>query len=125
MQSSIQNHDHTENLQETLQNSGKHENDEDELKCDTGDVIQENKRTQADCLDEEEHTENQNQKRQDIPSLFKCSICLKISDDPRTLHCLHSFCKKCLENFVAGKREDKLRCPACRCQFTADKEGNY
>lgn len=32
MQSSTQNHDHIENLQETLQNSGKHENDEDELK---------------------------------------------------------------------------------------------
>ena len=124
-QSSTQHDVPTENLQETSQTSEKHENNEDEVTFDTGDVIQEEKRTQTDCLDKEEQAENQNQKRQDIPSLFKCSICLKTSDDPRTLHCLHSFCKKCLENFVAGNREDKLRCPACRCQFTVNKEGNY
>ena len=61
--------------------------------------------------------------RQDLKSLLECSVCLETFDDPRTLHCLHSFCKKCLENFVEGKREDELNCPVCRCKFTLDKEG--
>ena len=61
--------------------------------------------------------------RQDLKNLLECSICLKTFDDPRTLHCLHSFCKKCLENFVDGKHKDELHCPVCRCQFTLDKQG--
>ena len=61
--------------------------------------------------------------RQDLKSLLECSICLKTFDSPRTLHCLHSFCKKCLENFVEGKPEDELNCPVCRCKFTLNKEG--
>ena len=61
--------------------------------------------------------------RQDLTSLLECSVCLEIFDDPRTLHCLYSFCKKCLENFVKGKPKDQLNCPVCRCKFTLDKEG--
>jgi hypothetical protein len=61
--------------------------------------------------------------RQDLKNLLECSICLETFDDPRTLLCLHSFCKKCLENFVDGKREDELNCPVCRCNFTLNEEG--
>ena len=61
--------------------------------------------------------------RQDLKNLLECSICLETFDDPRTLLCLHSFCKKCLENFVDGKREDELNCPVCRCKFTLNEEG--
>lgn len=77
----------------------------------------------ADCLGEEKHLQDQNQKKQDLPSILECSVCLKAFEDPRTLHCLHSFCKKCLENFVEEKREDELNCPVCCCKFTLDKEG--
>ena len=55
--------------------------------------------------------------KQDLKSLLECSICLETFDDPRTLPCLHSFCKKCLENFVNGKCEDELNCPVCRRKF--------
>ena len=55
--------------------------------------------------------------KQDLKSLLECSICLETFDDPRTLPCLHSFCKRCLENFVNGKCEDELNCPVCRCKF--------
>ena len=58
---------------------------------------------------------------QNLKRLMECSICLEIFDDPRTLPCQHSFCKKCLENFVDGKREDELNCPVCRCNFTLNK----
>ena len=61
--------------------------------------------------------------RQDLKSLLECSICLETFDDPRTLACLHSFCKKCLENFVDGKCEDELNCPVCRSKFTINEEG--
>ena len=92
----------------------------------TGDNFPDNQSStsQENCNDKEEHIKDQNdQKRQDLTSLLECSVCLKTFDDPRTLHCLHSFCKKCLENFVEGKREDELNCPVCHCKFTLDKEG--
>ena len=58
---------------------------------------------------------------QDLKRLLECSICLETFDDPRTLPCLHSFCKKCLENFVDGKRDDELNCPVCRGKFTLNE----
>ena len=58
---------------------------------------------------------------QDLKRLMECSICLETFDDPRTLPCLHSFCKKCLENFVDGKRDDELNCPVCRGKFTLNE----
>ena len=61
--------------------------------------------------------------RQHLKSLLECSICLETFEEPRTLPCLHSFCKKCLENFVDGKRDSELNCPVCRCKFTLNKEG--
>ena len=63
--------------------------------------------------------------KQDLKTLLECSICLVTFDDPRTLPCLHSFCKKCLENFVDGKCEDELNCPLCRSKFALNKEGKY
>ena len=60
--------------------------------------------------------------RQDLKSLLECSICLETFEEPRTLPCLHSFCTKCLENFVAGKSDDELNCPVCRSKFVLNKE---
>ena len=62
--------------------------------------------------------------RQDLKSLLECLICLETFDDPRTLPCLHSFCKKCLEDFVEGKHKDELNCPVCRCKFSLN-EGKH
>ena len=59
----------------------------------------------------------------DLERLLECSICLTTFDEPRTLHCLHSFCKQCLEKFVADKSDDDLRCPVCRCKFTLNERG--
>ena len=47
-----------------------------------------------------------------IESLVTCSICLEKMVDPRTLSCLHSFCKSCLEHVEAYGR--RLSCPLCR-----------
>ena len=58
-----------------------------------------------------------------LKSLLECSVCLGTFNDPRTLPCLHSFCKICLENCVNGKRRDNLHCPVCRCKFTLSEKG--
>jgi hypothetical protein len=63
--------------------------------------------------------------RQDLKSLLECSICLETFEDhARTLPYLHSFCKKCLENFGDGKHEDELNCPVCRGKFTLNEGKN-
>ncbi|XP_028411863.1 E3 ubiquitin-protein ligase TRIM56-like [Dendronephthya gigantea] len=59
----------------------------------------------------------------DLKNLLECSICLETFDDPRTLSCLHSFCRKCLETFVDGKPQNELNCPVCRTNFTLSKDG--
>ena len=61
--------------------------------------------------------------KRELKSLLECPICLETFDDPRTLPCLHSFCMKCLENFVERKHEADFKCPVCRCKFTLDEEG--
>ncbi|EGT33659.1 hypothetical protein CAEBREN_21978 [Caenorhabditis brenneri] len=40
----------------------------------------------------------------------QCTICYDIIVDPHTLRCQHSFCKKCIDQFLPANR----RCPACQ-----------
>ncbi|CAF0722879.1 unnamed protein product [Brachionus calyciflorus] len=42
---------------------------------------------------------------------LKCSICLELFQNPRTLNCQHSFCSKCLEPLA---KEKIFACPQCR-----------
>jgi hemerythrin-like domain-containing protein len=65
-------------------------------------------------------------------TLLECSICTETLTEPRTLSCFHSFCKHCLENFVATHRKKAVKakakvpevfeCPVCRTGFHV-KEG--
>ena len=41
-----------------------------------------------------------------------CKLCGGYYRDPRLLHCLHTFCKSCLD-FVVKQNEDKTTCPTC------------
>ena len=53
-----------------------------------------------------------------------CSICSSLLEEPKTLPCLHSFCRGCLDGLVQkgpsdggdpeGTRNEKLPCPLCR-----------
>ncbi|XP_056020287.1 E3 ubiquitin-protein ligase TRIM56-like [Ostrea edulis] len=56
-----------------------------------------------------------------------CSICFEIFKDPKTLPCLHSFCKGCIDDFTK-KRENtnEHTCPVCResFQLSDDFAGN-
>ncbi|XP_019646862.1 PREDICTED: LOW QUALITY PROTEIN: uncharacterized protein LOC109487324 [Branchiostoma belcheri] len=56
---------------------------------------------------------------------LECTICLESYKDPKILPCLHTFCKACLEKFVAkqGEAKDKFPCPTCRIQTVLPEGG--
>ena len=47
---------------------------------------------------------------------LNCSICLDIYDDPKILHCFHTYCRKCLVKLVVRDQHGdlSLTCPICR-----------
>ena len=51
-----------------------------------------------------------------VENQLDCSICLDTYTDPRLLHCLHVFCRKCLVKLVEKdqKGQHYLTCPICR-----------
>ena len=56
----------------------------------------------------------------DVPrseDLYDCQVCLlyMMDQNPRTLHCLHTFCEKCLEKLLNNKT---IQCPTCRAVTT-------
>lgn len=53
-----------------------------------------------------------------------CSICFEIYKEPKTLQCLHSFCKNCID-CIAKKADGKAehQCPLCREIFILPKGG--
>lgn len=49
--------------------------------------------------------------------LTNCSICLETFKDPKYLICLHTFCKKCLSDYISTQVQEGSRgfpCPVCR-----------
>ncbi len=61
-----------------------------------------------------------------MEELLTCSFCKQTLNEPRTLPCFHSFCKKCLliytriqrrEARKEGRDEHLFNCPTCRTQF--------
>ena len=64
-----------------------------------------------------------------MKELLTCCICDETLKEPRTLGCFHSFCKKCLGEYVGSQRKkakkgDELLfdCPLCRTQFQLKQE---
>ncbi|XP_071953592.1 E3 ubiquitin-protein ligase TRIM56-like [Antedon mediterranea] len=51
-----------------------------------------------------------------------CSICHEVFQTPKTLGCHHSFCLKCIQNWVE-KSGGKLTCPMCRQKFKVPSNG--
>ena len=59
-----------------------------------------------------------------MEELLICCICNETLKEPRTLGCFHSFCKKCLGEYVESQRKKSEKdhkhlfdCPLCRTQF--------
>ena len=51
----------------------------------------------------------------DNSEIFDCSVCLHymLDRNPRSLHCLHTFCEDCLIKLV---KDEQISCPTCRKQ---------
>jgi len=57
-------------------------------------------------------------------NLTTCPICLELFDNPKSLPCLHAFCRKCLqEHFKDKNPSDEAQCPICRKEFQIPSDG--
>ena len=53
-----------------------------------------------------------------IGDVTECSICTEEIKDSKVLPCVHTFCRKCLEQLWKDKKPgDKVPCPVCRMEF--------
>ncbi|XP_010726206.1 tripartite motif-containing protein 2-like, partial [Meleagris gallopavo] len=51
--------------------------------------------------------------RQIDKQFLVCSICLDRYRNPKVLPCLHTFCERCLQNYIPPQSLT-LSCPVCR-----------
>ena len=64
---------------------------------------------------------------EEIKKEITCSICFELFTDPRTLPCLHTFCKSCIQRSVeiglAKVPEGFFECPLCRAHVPLPAKG--
>ena len=64
---------------------------------------------------------------EEIKKEITCSICYELFTDPRTLPCLHTFCKSCIQRTVetglAEVPEGFFECPLCRAHVPLPARG--
>lgn len=68
-----------------------------------------------------------NDKNHNNDSLLKCGVCQQQYDRPKLLHCLHSFCKSCVESLIKESDVQNLsytiECPVCHTKSEIPKDG--
>ena len=60
-----------------------------------------------------------------------CVICCELFEDPKSMPCLHTYCKKCLMEAVAKRPHDAefprdrpaINCPLCRAEVPLSDKG--
>lgn len=53
--------------------------------------------------------------------ILRCFLCSEFYEDPKSLQCLHTFCKKCLLKNVHNKTTDiPKKCPVCQETFDGE-----
>ena len=53
---------------------------------------------------------------------LECGICLELFQDPRSLPCLHTFCRECIQRSL-NETDHSLKCPVCRAKHELSDEG--
>ena len=62
--------------------------------------------------------------KQNIDEITECPICQDECTNPKLLPCVHTFCLKCIQQYVNGKRVgDVMPCPVCRKSFIIPQGG--
>ncbi|KAK2181352.1 hypothetical protein NP493_403g08005 [Ridgeia piscesae] len=54
---------------------------------------------------------------------LSCPLCLNRFDDPKVLPCLHTFCRRCLEEQLRRDRTKRLLCPTCKQEAPLSDSG--
>jgi len=75
----------------------------------------------------DQHTSNWEKVRQEVT----CTICLELLNDPKSMPCLHTYCKKCLMEALAKRPNDPdmpcdrpaINCPLCRAEVALSDQG--
>ena len=63
--------------------------------------------------------ENHDELIQKIEEELTCAICLGKFNDPKVLPCLHTYCRKCVEDLIGkSQKKDIIVCPQCRGEHT-------
>ena len=59
---------------------------------------------------------------QQIEEEITCSICGDLFNDPKTIPCLHTFCKRCIEKSIESNKKmaSVVCCPLCRTPLPRD-----
>ena len=59
---------------------------------------------------------------QQIEEEITCAICGNLYNDPKTIPCLHTFCKSCLEGSIKSNKKMavEVSCPVCRAPLPRD-----
>ena len=66
--------------------------------------------------------------RNELEKLLECSVCLDTFTDPLCLPCMHTFCAKCIKEYVQksqteGNEINEFNCPTCRCRVDIPEGG--
>ena len=60
-----------------------------------------------------------------LAEITECPICITQLEDPKGLPCFHTFCLKCLQQYVDGARDgEMIGCPLCREEFLREFSKN-
>ena len=78
-------------------------------------------------IDDEQRSESIWEKvRQEVT----CAICLELFDDPKSMPCLHTYCRKCLiqalvktSGNIYWRDRPAINCPLCRAEVTLSNRG--
>ncbi|XP_065890015.1 E3 ubiquitin-protein ligase TRIM71-like [Dysidea avara] len=77
----------------------------------------------SNTLSRNSSVEQSGEELQEIEEEITCAICGNLFSDPKTIPCLHTFCKSCLERSIESNKKMAVDvcCPLCRASLPRDE----